>query len=162
MVPVHKILFPVAALTLLAACDTSLSIFYKQGASVARMQTDQTRCEVSALRDAPVATQVRQSPPTYVPGRRVCNSQGQCRVTNGYYIPGNTYTVDVNAGLRERVLNQCMADIGYTPVSIPACPQNVRSAVSPRQTQTLPPVNEASCAVKYDDGSWQIVSTTVE
>ncbi|MEX0287324.1 MAG: hypothetical protein AB3N23_22175 [Paracoccaceae bacterium] len=135
-----------------------LSIFYKQGGSVARMQTDQTNCEVSALKDAPVANQIRQRPPVYIPGNRYCNSSGQCYYSPGYWVDGGVYTVDVNANLRGRVLTQCMARKGYRPVEIPPCPSSVSNQVPPAQTQKFPPLTQSSCAIKNRDGSWQIVS----
>ncbi len=149
-----RLLFPL--LLGLAACGP-LSIYYKPGASVARMQTDQTNCEVSALKDAPVANQVRQRPPIYIPGNQVCNASG-CYYTPGYWIDGGIYTVDVNADLRSRVLTQCMARRGYRPVDIPPCPSSVASQVPPAQTQTLPTLSERSCSIRNKDGSWQIVT----
>lgn len=141
----------------LAACSGPLLLYYRPGVSVTRMQSDQTRCEVAALRDAPVASQIRQSPPVYFPGRQVCSSSG-CYYTQGYWLPGRTYTVDVNADLRRRVEQQCMAGKGYQPVSVPLCREAVKSQVSPRQTRTLPTLSETACAIRYEDGSWQIVN----
>jgi len=60
---------------MLAAC-APLSIYYRSGVSVARMQTDQINCEVRALKDAPVANQIRQRPPVYFPGRQICHAGG--------------------------------------------------------------------------------------
>lgn len=143
-------------LALLSACGP-LSIFYKPGASVARMQSDQTGCEVDATQKAPVANQIRQNPPIYVPGRQVCHQNG-CYTEPGYWLPGSTYTVDVNADLRRRVLAQCMANKGYRPVEIPNCPSSVASSVPPAQTTKLPTLTERSCAIRNKDGSWQIVT----
>lgn len=145
-----------ALLVLLTACGP-LSIFYKPGASVARMQSDQTNCEVDALKKAPVANQVRQRPPIYIPGNRFCNENG-CYTAPGYWVDGGIYTVDVNADLRGRVLAQCMAQKGYRPVEIPACPSSVASSVPPAQTTKLPTLTQNSCAIRNRDGSWQIVT----
>lgn len=149
-------LFLILALAL-SSCGP-LAIFYKQGASVARMQNDQTNCEVGALKDAPVANQTRQGPPVFIPGNRYCNSAGQCTYTDGYWLPGRIYTVDVNSDLRGRVLAQCMARKGYRPVEIPPCPASVSNQVTPARTQTLPKLTDKSCAIKNNDGSWQIVT----
>ena len=147
-----------SALLLLAACASPLSIYYRPGVSVARMQTDQTRCQVSALRDAPVATQVRQHPPIYLPGRRICDSSGACYTEPGYWVDGGIYTVDPNADLRARLETMCMAAKGYQPVSIPPCPSAVAEAVTPARTRQLPTLSENSCAIRNQDGSWQIVT----
>lgn len=140
----------------LAACGP-LSIYYRPGVSVARMQTDQINCEVRALKDAPVANQIRQRPPIYFPGTRYCNA-GRCYVTAGYWASGGIYTVDVNADLRGRVQDQCMAQKGYQPVSVPRCSSSVSNVAPPRQTKTLPKLTESACAIRYEDGSWQIVN----
>ena len=152
----HTRLLLLLCLTL-AACGP-LSIFYKPGVSVARMQTDQTNCEVRALKDAPVANQIRQRPPIYFPGNRVCNAAGSCYYTPGYWVDGGVYTVDTNADLRRRVLAQCMGNKGYRPVEIPPCPASVSSQVPPAQTQKLPTLTEKTCAIKHQNGTWQIVT----
>ena len=149
----------VTAILMLAAC-APLSIYYRPGVSVARMQDDQINCEVRALKDAPVANQVRQRPPIYFPGRQYCNAGG-CYYSPGYWIDGGIYTVDVNQDLRERVADQCMARKGYQPVSVPLCNASVKSAVTPQQTRTLPTLTENTCSIRYDDGSWQIVNPVV-
>lgn len=144
-----------AGLTL-AACGP-LSLYYRPGVSVSRMQSDQTNCQVSALSKAPVANQIRQRPPIYMPGRQVCNASG-CYTSPGYWVNGGVYTVDVNLDLRARVEDQCMAGKGYQPISVPLCSGAVKAAVTPAQTQTLPTLTERACAIRYDDGRWQIVN----
>lgn len=163
MKPVPKCTFSLRLLTMLglagvvlAACGP-LSIYYRPGVTVSRMQNDQLNCEVSALRDAPVATQIRQRPPIFFPGRRWCDASGACYSQPGYWVDGGVYTVDTNADLRARVLNQCMAQKGYQPVDVPPCPVSVVNAATPGQTSKLPPLTPASCVIKNNDGSWQIV-----
>jgi hypothetical protein len=151
-----RIAFSIAALLALSACDTGLSFYYKPGQSVSRLQTDHTNCEVQALRDAPVANEIRQSAPIYFPGRSYCDASG-CWSGPGYWAGGHVYTVDTNRGLRQRVLAQCMAQKGYQPVDLPACSPAVRSAVAPKQTTVIPKLTESSCAIRLDGGGWQIV-----
>ena len=153
MRPVFLMLFCAA----LAGC-APLSIYHKPGVSVTRMQSDQTNCEVAALRDAPVATQIRQRPPVFVPPRKICDAAGTCYTEPGYWVQGEIYTVDVNADLRGRVQTQCMAQKGYQPVSIPLCSASLARAAPPGQTTTLPRLTEQSCAIRNRDGTWQIVS----
>lgn len=140
----------------LAACGP-LSIYYRPGVSVSRMQNDQLNCQVRALKDAPVANQIRQRPPIFFPGRQICGAGG-CYYSPGYWAGGGVYSVDVNADLRGQVEEQCMARKGYQPVSVPLCTGGVKSAVAPKQTQTLPKLTESACAIRYDDDSWQIVN----
>ncbi len=141
----------------LSACGP-LSLYYREGESVARMQTETTNCQVQALKDAPVANQVRQSPPVYWPGRTYCDGRGRCYRNPGWWEPGRIYTVDVNQGLRNKVEAQCMAQKGYRPVSLPPCKQGVKSRVAPARTTTLPPLSTESCFVKFEDGSFQIIT----
>ncbi len=149
-----KPLASLALVLLLGAC-APLSIYYKPGVSVARLETDLTGCQVKALRDAPVATQIRQSPPVFYPGRVYCDGAGQCWRGAPYWVEGSIYSVDVNAGLRERVTDQCMATQGYQPVQVPNCPAGL--AVPPGRTEVLPKLGPNSCAVKQSDGSFLIV-----
>lgn len=134
-----------------------LSLYYKPGVQVTRMQSDATRCEVEALRDAPVANQIRQRPPIYFPGNRYCTGNG-CYYNPGYWADGGLYSVDLNQDLRRRVLDMCMAKKGYQPISIPRCSANVASVAPRAATSTLPALSQTSCAIRYDDGSWQIVT----
>ncbi len=141
----------------LSSCGP-LSLYYREGESVSRMQTETTECRVQALKDAPVANQVRQSPPTYWPGRTYCHGDGRCYRSPGWWQPGQVYTVDVNQGLRNTVEAQCMAKKGYRPISLPPCKQNVKSRVPAQPTTKLPPLSTESCFVKFDNGSFQIIT----
>ena len=152
-----KPLIPLFGTILAIAACAPLSIYYRPGASVARMQTDQTQCQVRALKQAPVANQIRQRPPIYFPGRQICSASG-CYYSPGYWMGGGYYTVDVNAGLRGRAEQQCMGAKGYQPVTVPLCAPGIKSQVVAQQTRTLPPLTEQSCSIRYDDGSWQIVN----
>jgi len=136
-----------------------LSIYHRAGVSVTRMQSDQLNCEVRAVKDAPVANQIRQSPPHFVPPRRVCNGP-KCTVFPGYWAQGQIYTVDVNAGLRKRVEGQCMAQKGYRPVEVALCDAKVKALVVPGQTTILPKLTDDACAIRHQDGRWQIITVS--
>jgi len=149
---------PLLCLGLLLAACAPMTLYYRSGVSVAKMQQDTTRCEVRALREAPVATQIRQYPPTYIPGGRVCNERGECWTRPGRWIEGPIYTVDVNARLRARVMALCMAEKGYDEVTLPNCPPEVRNATPPGVTTVLPRLTQEACVIRNDDGTWQIVA----
>lgn len=134
-----------------------VSTYYAEGVSVAKRDRDDLDCDVVALRDAPVANQTRQSSPRYVP-RRSCDKRGRCYDRGGYWLPGDYYTVDVNASLRKRVKAQCMADRGYRPVEIPTCPVSIANSAPPGKTTVLPRLGPQSCAIRNDDGSLLIVT----
>ncbi len=141
----------------LAAC-ADLQTYYKPGVAVDRLNRDTLACEVKALKDVPQNIVVRRLPPIYVPGKRVCDGDGNCTSRRGYYVPGGVERYDPNDGLRLRVERQCMADKGYAPVSIPACPDGVSRATVPAATTRLPQLTETSCVIRNSDGSFQIVN----
>lgn len=141
----------------LSAC-APLETYYRPGAAVAEMQRQTLSCEVDALAAVPVATQIRRLPPEFIPGRKICAADGSCRVRPGRYIPGEIVTFDANAPLRRRVERQCMADEGYTPVSIPACPSGVARAAPDAATRVLPALGPTSCAIRNPDGTFLIVN----
>ncbi len=122
------------------------------------MESDLLSCEIAALADVPVNNQIRQEPPIYIPARRYCNTNGYCYTRGGYFEQGRIYTVDVNADLRTRAETSCMANQGYVPVTIANCPNSVFWAVPKASTTVLPRLTDRSCAVRYQDGSWQIVN----
>lgn len=144
-------------LGLVAGC-APLTTYYKPGVAVDRLNRDTTSCQVSALRDVPASTQVRRIPPEFVPPRRRCDSSGNCTVVPGYYIPGETVSFDPNDGLRKRVERQCMADQGYVPVSILACPDSVARAAPPAATRVLPALGPDACVIRNRNGTFQIVN----
>ena len=153
-----KTLLPaLICLLTLSACGP-LFLYYREGESVSRMQTETTACQVQALKDAPVANQVRQSPPVYWPGRTYCDGRGRCYRNPGWWEPGRIYTVDVNEGLRNMVEAQCMAAKGFRPINLRPCKQGMKSRVAPTRTTTLPGLSTESCFVQFDDGSFQIIT----
>jgi hypothetical protein len=140
-----------ALITLVLTGCLPVTTYYAEGVSTAQLERDRTRCDVQALREAPVANQTQQSAPSYVP-RRVCNAAGQCYDRGGYWIPGEFYTVDVNASLRSRIKDLCMTDRGYQSIELPACPQGVAQAAPPGPSTVLPRLNDQSCAIRTDGG----------
>lgn len=148
----------IGVMLLLGSCAAPLEIYYKGGASVSRMQSDTTTCQVAALRDAPVASEVRQRPGYFIPGRSYCNSNGHCSYSGGYWVQGSLYTVDLNEPLRLRVMDQCMVKKGYNRTQLPACTQSVANAAPPAATRTLPRLTPTSCVIRNEGGSWQIVN----
>lgn len=134
-----------------------LDTYYKAGATLTRTERDQTDCDVRALRDAPVATQLRRTAPLFIPPERFCDAAGNCTTRGGYWEPGMVVSVDVNADLRARVQRQCMADRGYRPVRLPSCRADTARATPPGRTTVFPELTKDACVIRNSDGSWQIV-----
>ncbi len=144
-------------LLVLVSC-APLTIYHREGVAVTRMQSDLLSCEIKSLKDVPVANQIRRDPPRYIPGRRYCNAEGHCYNRGGYYVPGDVYTVDVNASLRGRAEQQCMAEKGFARVTVPNCPANISNAAPQGATAVLPRLSSRSCAIRNNDKTWQIVT----
>ncbi|MCB1343544.1 MAG: hypothetical protein KDK24_21260 [Pseudooceanicola sp.] len=149
---------PLVSLLVLAACEP-LSIYYRPGVTVAKLETDRTACEVSALRDVPVNKELRERPPILIPGETFCNAAGACVTRPDRWVSGGFYTIDTNRELRLRVTDQCMAKKGYQPVSIPRCEGAVAQSAPAGRTTVLPRLDTNSCAILNRDGTWQIVTT---
>ena len=143
------------ALLALAACGP-LGLYHKAGVPVATMNSTLTDCEVEALGKVPVDRRIERDPVRIVP-RRICDSAGNCTVVYER-VGGEVRTYDANVGLRQRVLNQCMANKGYTYVNLPACSQGIKSAAPVGATTVLPRLAPNSCAIRNGDGTFQIVT----
>ncbi|MFK7743957.1 MAG: hypothetical protein AB8B47_02795 [Roseobacter sp.] len=140
----------------LSSC-APLEIYHQAGVTVSRMQSDLLSCEVDALRDAPVATQIRRAPPEYIPPHRFCRASGQCYQRGGYFIEGELYSFDQNASLRSRVEAQCMTQKGYTRAQIPNCKGTNTQSATPSTSDVLPVLTDTTCAIRNNKGGWQII-----
>ncbi|WP_172960954.1 hypothetical protein [Oceaniglobus roseus] len=134
--------------------------FYREGVSVTRLNADLTDCEVSGVNRVPPNTQIRTTPIEVLPPRRVCSRDGlHCRLIGGDIVGGETYTYDANAGLRARVISQCMAARGYSPVEIPMCSPEAQRDSGGRVPATLPPLGPNVCAVRVQGGGVGFLTT---
>ena len=156
-VGVKKIVISLASFLVLSGCGP-VPFFYQEGGSVSRMQSELLSCEVDALAKAPVATQVRQSPPRYIPGRRYCRSDGRCYRDGGFFVSGEFYSVDVNARLRGDLKTQCMSDKGYQRIELSRCTSDISFPNAPDDGSRMPALSDASCANKDDSGKWRIIT----
>ena len=152
----HSLKIALTAGFLLASC-APLQIYYKEGETVARMDRDQTTCEVSALRQVPADIRSRYIPPVY-DRYRICHANGYCRWHSRLISPGRFESYDANAPLRGKVADQCMADQGYVKARIKRCDASTTRATPMRATQILPPLTAKSCAIRFRSGRWQIVT----
>ncbi|HAV08767.1 MAG TPA: hypothetical protein DEF12_15055 [Rhodobacteraceae bacterium] len=134
---------------LMSAC-APVSMWYRVGETVSTRDQVETRCDVTALRDAPRALETRLTPLRFVP-LKTCDAAGVC-VVRYEMIGGEAYSVDINADLRGRVMAQCMNAAGYTPVSIPACPPATARNAPEGATTTLPRLTPKSCAISRPTG----------
>ncbi|SFP60293.1 hypothetical protein [Tranquillimonas alkanivorans] len=141
------------ACTLLGGC-AAYDGYYREGAPVAQLDADLLECRVSAVQRVPPNTQIRTTPISRTPVVTRCNDDGTCVTTGGEVTGGNTYSYDANAGLRTRVLNQCMAARGYRRVELPYCAGDAPPLVPAR----LPALTPATCAVRTAGGGVAFVN----
>lgn len=148
-----RVLGMLGVLAAVAACGPrTIEYAYRSNTTVAQHDRDSLRCEVQATQQIRPNIQTRRTPIYYTPIQTTCRQVGtetQCTTSGGEMRGGEVYTVDVNEGLRAEVENQCMRDLGYQFVSLPACPTR---AVTPETRARLSgplvaPVPDA-CAVQ--------------
>ena len=152
----HRPMKPLPALiclALMAACAPP-PLYHKAGADPALAEARRTQCEVAALREVPRDIRTTYVPPRYMPAP-FFDAHGHR--WHGFVLlePGRTESYDANAALRARVVDQCMAEAGFRPVRLPACPPDI-PAPAPGAAQ--PPLGPASCARRMPEGGWQIVT----
>lgn len=144
-------------LPLVATGCLPLTTYYRAGISPARLQSDETACEVRALRDAPVVMQTRVTPPVWVPPRQVCSAPNVCTTYPGYHQPGSVYQVDVNKSLRNKVEAQCMTQKGYAPAQIKPCKKG-EANVPASGSAKLPTLTDKSCYTRNPDGTLRVLT----
>jgi len=144
------------AAILLSGC-LPLSVYYREGAEVSRIERDQTACDVQALSEVPKRILTRYIPPTYS-YRQSCNAAGACKTVRILLSPGRYEQYDANEGLRARAAAQCMADKGYQKVSVKPCPGDVIEETVITSTRVQPRLTKDSCAIRIRGGKYQIVT----
>ena len=125
-------------------------VYYKDATSFASLEQDLLACDVQALKEAPVANEIRQGPPIFYPGRRICKD-GSCYHTGGYWREGRIYTVDTNAALRSRIAQSCMLQKNYSLIEAQRCPPGTVRPPKDALRQLLPP-GPQNCAISVKGG----------
>lgn len=143
-------------LPFLAACFP-LSLYYQEGTPVARIDADQTNCEIDALQKVPVDLRRRFISPIY-DYKTICNAAGACSTYRVLISPGRWESYDANEALRAKVARQCMHAKGYERVQLPACSPAVIEATTITATRVQPPITNKSCAIRLKSGRYQIVT----
>lgn len=128
-----------------------VAVYHKDRTSFATLEQDLLTCEVQALRDAPVANEIRQDPPVFHPGRRICRKDGSCYHTGGYWREGRIYTVDTNLGLRKRLAQSCMIQEGYSQIEAHRCPPGTVRPPKDALGQLITP-SQNTCAISVKAG----------
>ncbi len=128
--------------------------YYAEGASIATRDSDVAACNAIAIRQYPIAQMTRYTPQVFHPARETCNSAGICRINPPYWSGGDPYTVDVNEDRRTGAVRACMADRGYTLVSLPRCdPQGTVAA-----STIMAPLTAETCLIPRQSGGSLVVN----
>jgi hypothetical protein len=139
---------PIAiALLPLTACQ--YTEYYAEGRTVAQRTLDYANCESAAYYDHPEQRVTRYRPRVYVPETETCDAEGTCVTTEGYWQGGEAYTVDLAQSRRGTAIAACMAERGYTEVSLPICPASRRVAAS----TVMAPLSDSTCLIRTDNGA---------
>ncbi|WP_155256380.1 hypothetical protein [Mesorhizobium loti] len=113
------------AVLLLAGCQTGpVPAAFKPGTNASQRQADYDQCKIASLREIPQAMATQVSGGVYTPGSVQCRTIGtitSCSESGGLNIPATATTYDANHGLRDRFINRCMMQKGYSILSRPAC-----------------------------------------
>ena len=144
------------ALSVLSACAPP-PLWYRSGISPTRLSQDLTACRVAALKTVPTEIRSRYIPAEYI-SQPVCTPSGHCYWRRVLVRPAQYERYDVNAPLREDVVQACMADKGYTQVRLPACQSEGGQKITVNTAAPLPPLTDQSCAVRLKSGEWRIVT----
>jgi hypothetical protein len=143
-----------AFLLLLSGCVTD-TVWYKEGANPAAVNSAATDCAVEAANRVPQNTQVGVTPTYSTPVQTYCNNTGygtvSCTSYGGDVYGGNVYSYDANQGLRNQVMEQCMARRGYALLSLPVCSPD-QAAKAKLSASRLPAISETSCLVQTGSG----------
>ncbi len=139
----HRFLLGTLAAATLAAC-VSDTVYHAPGVSVASRDATFAQCEAQSLRQYPVRNETRFRPPTFIPATETCDAAGICTRTEGYWEPGDAYTVDINADFRRTATQGCMGANGFSRIELPFCEEG--TAVS--QSTTIPTLNGGTCLLR--------------
>ena len=144
------------ALTALAACAPP-PLWHQPGVATSRLKADLTACRVSALQQVPEARRTRYIPADYIL-HPVCLPGGPCHWKRVVTRPAQYQTHDANEALRADVVQVCMAEKGYARARLPACTAPEGAKITVTGTDGMPPLTEASCALRLASGEWRIVT----
>ena len=135
---------------LLSGCATSVPIWYKANTPPSRSLHSATDCEIHGVQSVPASNHVRTTSTFQTPTHVRCNPvTNSCTASGGDTIGGQTYTVDVNADLRAKVVRQCMAKRGWQLVTLPTCgvPQHTAYNEAPDKYRAPKGITAESCAI---------------
>ena len=119
-------LIALTTLLTLAGCQAGpLDVLYKEGSTRSERQLAYDQCFISALKEVPQNMVTEVSGGDWIPGVVRCNTDSNnnttCGEIGGYTTPIDSYSYDTNKKLRDRVIDRCLADKGFSTIVRPVC-----------------------------------------
>lgn len=137
--------FAFAVVLGLAACQTGpVSVLYKEGSTRSERQDAYDQCFIAALKEVPQNMVTEVTGGYSYPGTVTCNDKGVCAEIGGYTTPIESYSYDTNEKLRDRLIDRCLANKGYTGVTVPYC-QTKEERAAYRMQVAQPPISQLTC-----------------
>jgi len=153
----------------LAGCGAGKTalVFYNENVTYDDGNQALLDCQVEAAQKVPVSNNIHTTP-TWTTPVSCTVSSGRTSCSGGVTYGGNMVTQDLNVGLRDRVIKQCLRDKGYFVGEAPICNsvnkrkyiKNIDSQnVAHEKLMTKP---EDILCVFYDDGVPVVVENTMQ
>ncbi len=142
-----KNLFVILAVITLSACaPTTTTMYYKQGAQLPVTQQHYDSCKIRSFKEIPQNIITDYYPGSHDPGRLRCRNTipgyADCERIGGHSIPPSVTHRDANAGLRDRFMQNCMAEKGYTLMTFRYCEDG---QLGYHPLNSAPPLNQIYC-----------------
>lgn len=125
------------------------SIYHRTGSTYAERAYDHDQCTFTSVRAVPRAMATSVSGGYYNPGTVFCNTYGTvtaCNRVGSYNVPPTATTYDANQGIRNRYMERCMQQKGYSVLYRPRCVTSAEkaAAIASRNAPQLP-ANQIIC-----------------
>jgi len=152
----------------LAGCGAGKTalVFYNENVTYDDGNQALLDCQVEAAQKVPVSNNIHTTPTWTTPVSCTVFS-GRTSCSGGVTYGGNMVTQDLNGGLRDRVIKQCLRDKGYFVGEAPICnARNKRKLSKNLDAANVGPVKfmvkpEDVLCVFYDDGLPVVVKNTM-
>jgi len=153
----------------LAGCGAGKTalVFYNENVTYDDGNQALLDCQVEAAQKVPVSNNIYTTP-TWTTPVSCTVSSGRTSCSGGVTYGGNMVTQDLNGGLRDRVIKQCLRDKGYFVGEAPICnARNKRKLSKNLDAANVGPVKfmvkpEDVLCVFYDDGLPVVVKNTMQ
>jgi len=153
----------------LAGCGAGKTalVFYNENVTYDDGNQALLDCQVEAAQKVPVSNNIHTTP-TWTTPVSCTVSSGRTSCSGGVTYGGNMVTQDLNGGLRDRVIKQCLRDKGYFVGEAPICnARNKRKLSKNLDAANVGPVKfmvkpEDVLCVFYDDGLPVVVKNTMQ